>query len=68
MKVNRIKEVLLEEGKTNNWLARELNMNKVTVSRWCTNTFQPTIENLLRIARALDVDVRELLESNKGEN
>jgi len=65
MKVNRIREVLLEEGKTNNWLARELNLNKVTVSRWCTNTFQPTIDNLLRIAKVLDVDVRELLVKTK---
>lgn len=65
MKISRIKEVFQEQHKTNNWLAEELNVNQVTVSRWCTNVFQPNLETLTRIAKALDVDVRELLVSNK---
>jgi transcriptional regulator with XRE-family HTH domain len=62
---NRIKAVLAEQGKTNNWLAEELGMNRTTVSKWCTNQMQPTLETLFEIAYALDVDVRELLVSTK---
>lgn len=62
---NRIKAVLAEKGRTNIWLAEELDKNKTTVSKWCTNDVQPTIETLFRIAHTLDVDVRELLVSTK---
>ena len=62
---NRIKAVLAEKGHTNNWLAEKTGRNITTVSRWCTNDMQPTIESLFQIARALDVDVRELLVSTK---
>lgn len=62
---NRIKAVLAEKGKTNNWLAEELGKNRTTVSKWCTNAMQPTVETLYEIAEVLDVDVRDLLVSNK---
>jgi transcriptional regulator with XRE-family HTH domain len=62
---NRIKAVLAEQGKTNNWLAETLGKNRTTVSKWCTNQMQPTVETLFEIAEALDVDVRELLVSTK---
>lgn len=62
---NRIKAVLAEQGKTNLWLASELQVNRTTVSKWCTNEVQPTMESLFRIAETLEVDVRELLVSNK---
>ncbi|MCK6609338.1 MULTISPECIES: helix-turn-helix transcriptional regulator [Flavobacteriales] len=62
---NRIKAVLAEQGKTNNWLAEALGKNRTTVSKWCTNQMQPTIETLFEVAEALDVDVRELLISTK---
>lgn len=62
---NRIKAILAEEGKTNLWLADKLDMSPNTVSKWCTNQMQPTIETLFRIARALNVEVRELLVSTK---
>ncbi|MCJ8290167.1 MAG: helix-turn-helix transcriptional regulator [Crocinitomicaceae bacterium] len=58
---NRIKAVLAEKGKTNNWLAIELDMNRTTVSKWCRNDMQPRIETLFQVAKALEVDVRELL-------
>ncbi|NJM25856.1 MAG: helix-turn-helix transcriptional regulator [Bacteroidia bacterium] len=64
---NRIKVVLAEKGRTNNWLAATLGMNRTTVSKWCTNQMQPTMETLFEIAEALDVDVRELLVSNKAK-
>ena len=65
---NRIKAVIAEKRKTNNWLAERLNKNRTTVSKWCTNQMQPTMETLFEIAKALDVDVRELLVSTKLNN
>lgn len=62
---NRIKAVLAEERKTNMWLAERLQMSPNTVSKWCTNQMQPTIETLFRIAGVLDVDARDLLVSSK---
>ncbi len=61
---NRIKAVLAENGKTNLWLSAELRVNRTTVSKWCTNGVQPTMESLFRIADALKVNVRDLLVSN----
>ena len=63
---NRIKAVLAEKKKTNNWLAEKLDKNRTTVSKWCTNQMQPTVETLYEIAEALDVDVRELLVASKN--
>ena len=62
---NRIKAVLAEQGKTNNWLSEELAKNRTTVSKWCTNQMQPTMETLFEIAEVLDIDVRELLTQTK---
>jgi transcriptional regulator with XRE-family HTH domain len=60
---NRIKAVLAEQRKTNMWLAEKLEMSPNTVSKWCTNQMQPTIETLFRIAAVLEVDARDLLVS-----
>ncbi|GAA3941615.1 helix-turn-helix domain-containing protein [Chitinophaga oryziterrae] len=62
---NRIKAVLAEKGKTNNWLAETLDVNRTSVSKWCTNTMQPTVETLFAIAEALDVEARDLLVLRK---
>ena len=62
---NRVKAVLAEKNKTNNWLADKLQMNRTTVSKWCRNEMQPRVETLFQIAAVLDVDVRELLVSTK---
>lgn len=59
--LNRLKVVLAEKKRTNKWLAEILGVNPTTVSKWCTNSSQPDIGNLMRIARVLDVDVNELL-------
>ncbi|MFT3748585.1 MAG: helix-turn-helix transcriptional regulator [Agriterribacter sp.] len=58
---NRIKIVLLENERTNIWLADQLNVSRTTVSKWCTNDNQPTVETLFKIAEVLEVDVCELL-------
>ena len=64
--LNRLKVVLCEKKKTSKWLAATLGRNTATVSKWCTNTIQPDLATLNRIADALDMDVKELLVSNKG--
>ena len=61
MELNRLKVVLVEKKRTGKWLAEKLGKNEATVSRWCTNESQPSLETLYAIAKALSVDVRELL-------
>ena len=63
-KLNRIKGALADAGKTNIWLADKVGRDPVTVSKWCTNTSQPDLSTLSKIADALEIDVRELLVSN----
>jgi len=60
-RINRIKVVLAEKQKTNKWLAEQVGKDTSTVSKWCTNSSQPDIQTFLLIAKALDVDIRELL-------
>ncbi|MDE6159520.1 MAG: helix-turn-helix transcriptional regulator [Bacteroidaceae bacterium] len=59
--INRIKVVLCEKGITGKWLAEQLQVNATTVSKWCTNTSQPDLYKLKRIAEILAVPVRELI-------
>ena len=59
--INRLKVVLAEQKKTNKWLAEQLGKDPATVSKWCTNSAQPNLENLMEIAKVLEVDVNELL-------
>lgn len=65
--INRIKITLVEQGRTNKWLATKLEKNTTTVSRWCTNEMQPSLETLVDIAQALNVDVKDLLLSTKDK-
>ena len=55
--INRIKVVLVEKKKTNKWLADQIGKDQATVSKWCTNTTQPTLETLVETARILEVDI-----------
>jgi len=59
--LNRIKVVLADKKRTNKWLAEQLGKDPATVSKWCTNSAQPNLENLLEIAKCLQVDVSELI-------
>lgn len=61
--INRLKVVLAEQHKTNLWLAKTLGKDPATVSKWCTNTAQPSLETLTAIAECLNVDVRSLLNA-----
>ena len=59
--INRIKVMLVEKKRTNKWLAEQLGKDPATVSKWCTNTIQPRLDTLLRIAELLDVQIQELV-------
>ena len=63
--INRLKVVLAENERTNKWLAEKLVKNETTVSRWCTNESQPSLETLVQVAKFLDIDVKDLLCSTK---
>ncbi len=58
--INRLKAVLAEQGKTNKWLAEKLEKNETTISRWCTNEIQPSMDNLDFNSNIIRSDVREL--------
>jgi DNA-binding XRE family transcriptional regulator len=62
---NRIKVVLVEQGKTSRWLAEQIDKCENTVSRWCLNKVQPSLPQLAEIAKVLDVDVRSLIAPTK---
>lgn len=64
-KLNRIKDVLKQQGRTQTWLSEKLGKSYVVVTNYCNNNNQPSIEILRKIADVVGVDVRELLEPSK---
>ena len=64
--MNRIKVVLAEKQRTNRWLAEQMGKSENTVSRWCSNKSQPSLDMLVKIAALLNVDPRQLI--NGGNN
>lgn len=65
--INRIKVVLVEQKRTNKWLAEQIGKDPATISKWCTNSSQPDLVTLTRVAEILDVDVRTLINKTKNE-
>ena len=63
--INRLKVVLAEKKRTNKWLASQLGVAPSTVSKWCTNVCQPSLETLLQIANNLDVKVQDLIKDKQ---
>lgn len=63
VKINRLKVVLVEKEKSGKWLADQLGKSTCTVSKWCSNTTQPDLQTLDKIAKLLDVNVKELLNN-----
>lgn len=61
VRINRLKIVLAEQNRKGKWLAEQLGKNEATVSRWCSNTAQPSLEMLVKIASILKVDPRSLI-------
>ena len=66
--LNRLKAVLADQGRTSRWLAEQIGKSENTVSRWCANKVQPSIQQLNEIASILDVDLRMLIVSTKNNN
>jgi transcriptional regulator with XRE-family HTH domain len=66
-KLNRIKAVLAEQEKTSKWLAVQVGKSACTVSKWCSNTTQPDLQTLDKIAKLLSVDVKYLLNDTEME-
>ena len=65
--MNRIKEVLKEQGRTQTWLAEKIGKSYVIVTNYCNNNTQPSIQVLTAIAEVLDVDIRDLLVPTKDD-
>lgn len=65
-RINRIKVVLVEQNRTGKWLAEQLQKNEATISRWCSNTSQPSLEMLVKIANVLNVEPKDLINNLKG--
>lgn len=63
--MNRIKEVLEKKGIKQTWLAEKLGKSYNMVNAYAQNRQQPRLETLMEIAEILDVDVKELIISNK---
>ena len=66
--INRLKIVLVENKRTNIWLAEQLRKDQGTVSKWCTNTCQPDIATFIKISELLGVDLNELIRFNSNRN
>ena len=66
--INRIKVVLVEKKRTSKWLSEQLGKDPAIISKWCTNTSQPDLITLTKVATLLDVDVRLLINKTKVIN
>lgn len=59
--INRLKVLLAEKKRTNKWLCEQLGVNPTTVSKWCTNSSQPSLEMLFKMMDVLDVELNQLI-------
>ena len=59
--INRLKVVLAEKKRTNKWLAEQLGCAPTTVSKWCTNSSQPSLEMVLKMMEILDADINQII-------
>lgn len=63
--LNRIRVALAEKNKSNKWLAEQIGVSVITMSRWVNNRMQPSLDQLVKMANALDIDVTELINRTK---
>jgi transcriptional regulator with XRE-family HTH domain len=66
--MNRLKVILAEQRRTGKWLAETMGKDQSTVSRWCSNRSQPSMDTMHKIAVALGIDVKNLLVSTKTKD
>ena len=65
--INILKLVLVERKRTGKWLAEQMGKDPSTVSKWCSNTTQPSLDILVDIANVLNINVTELIITNRQE-
>ena len=65
--MNRIKEVLEEKGIKQIWLAEQLGKSYNMVNSYAQNRRQPSIEDLYKIAKILNVEAKDLLVISKDK-
>lgn len=65
--INRLKVVLAEKKRTSKWLADQIGKDPTTISKWCTNNAQPSLETLIEIAKVLEINPRELIVPNENQ-
>ena len=65
--INRLKIVLVEQKRTGKWLADQLSKDPSTVSKWCSNTTQPSLDTLMKISSLLNVDIHKLINKSDTE-
>ena len=63
--INRIKIVLVEKKRTGKWLAEQLGKDPSTISKWCSNSSQPSLEALTAVAEILNMDRRDLINKSR---
>lgn len=63
--INRLKEILIEQGRSGKWLAMQLGKDPATVSQWCTNRVQPSLETIDKIAELINVNRKDLIKDSK---
>ena len=63
--INRLKAILIEQGRSGKWLAMQLGKDPATVSQWCTNRIQPSLETIDKIAELLNVNRKDLINDSK---
>lgn len=69
--INRIRVVLPEQNKTNRWLAEQMDKSEITISRWVQNKSQPSLEQLLQVAKLLSISPKDLINdinNNEAKN
>ena len=66
--LNRLKVIFAEKKKSNLWLSKELGCSPTTVSKWCTNSSQPPLEMMMKIAKVLDIEIMDLINKKTFES
>ena len=63
--LNRLKVVLVEQHKTAKWLAEQMDKDPATISKWCTNKAQPSLEPITKLAAILQVHMTDLVSNEQ---
>ena len=63
--LTRLKVVLVEQHKTAKSLAEQMEKDPATISKWCTNKAQPTLETIKKISEILQVKMSDLVSNER---